>query len=508
MTKKSRQNVSNNLISEGILQEIKSYRPLRLFIKKQKKKGNETNPFALRSKFLQLPTEKQTKYIQKAIDKYIQLLDEKSINEHVQVEGKLFENLLSKTEQKKYFESINAPTKPVNTAAAYYAEVKKQENDNNPKAWKLLSAEKKKHYIQKLNDAKNEYSAQTKNFSENLPEHLKVEYLSFINQAHHGSHVNDNNDENTNPVPIRQRRKSVQSLPENFQLTTNDNQQKLTRIQLDKLHKCKPDILYYEKKVSDDEKPTFINSTAKNAYIRSLFNQLSEKKRHKFILKSTKKWEEYLESNPTISEDQIPTLHLLLGKNDDIHYYFSSLGLPVRPPVSALYLYNNEKQQTNSLQNWTDLSQTTKDEYIKRSSKLKHEYHQKLIEFVEKTLPSDYMKLEFFRNVKYAAKDYDIAIKDQVNEKDDGQLKITQYLVQKQKMDSNVIDDFDRIKQELLSTNLTNEQKKLVEHLGKIMNKYIDETVGDNLLRKIAFSRSTHPFFHIIEYNNCYNGLF
>ncbi|CAF4962514.1 unnamed protein product, partial [Rotaria sp. Silwood1] len=362
------------------------------------------------------------------------------------------------------------------TAAAYYAEVKKQEHDNNARAWKSLSTDEKKPYIQALNDTKNEYSAQTKNFAENLPERLKLEYLSFINQTHHGSHANDNTNESINPVPIHQRRKSVQSLPENLNFSTNDNQQKLTRIQVEELHKCKPNVLYYEKKFSDNEKPTFVNSMAKNTYMRSLFNQLSEKKRHKFILKATTKWQEYLELYPTITEQQIPTIHLLLGKNDDIHYYFSSLGLPARPPTTALQLYNNERQQTDSQQHWADLSQTTKDEYIKRLSKLKHEYHQQFIDFVEKTLPSDYIRLEFFRNIKYAAKDYDIAIKDRINEKDDKQLKITQYLVQKQKPDTNIINEFERIKQELLSTNLTKEQKKLVERLGLIMNKYIDET--------------------------------
>jgi len=285
------------------------------------------------------------------------------------------------------------------------------------------------------------------------------------------------NDDDTNPVPIRQRRRSVQSIPENFQTATSDNQQKLNRIQLENLHKCKPDVLYYEKKIPDDEKPTFTNSTAKNKYIRSVFNQLSEKKRHKFLLKSTKKWEEYLELNSIITENQIPTLHLLLGKQDDIHFYFSSLGLPSRPPVSALLLYNNEKQQTNSQQTWADLSQTIKDEYIKRLSKLKNEYHQKFIEFVEKTLPSDYIRLEFFRNVKYAAKDYELFTKDRVNTKDEGQLKITQYLTSKIK-ETNDINEFDRIKQQLLATQLNNEQKKLVERLGQLMNKYIEETVS------------------------------
>jgi hypothetical protein len=269
----------------------------------------------------------------------------------------------------------------------------------------------------------------------------------------------------------------VQSLPESFKTITSENPQKLDRIQLDELHKCKPNVLYYEKKIPDDEKPTFTTSFAKNNYIRTLFSQLNEKKRHKFILKSTKKWKEYLELNPRITENQIPTLHLLLGKQDDIYYYFTSLGLPSRPPASSSILYKNEKQQTNSQQNWADLPQTIKDEYIKRLSKLKNEYHQKFIEFVEKTLPSDYIRLEFFRNVKHASKDYELFTKDRVNDKDEGQLKITQYLTSKKKENKD-INEFDRIKQQLLTTQLNNEQKKLVEKLGQLMNKYIEETVS------------------------------
>ncbi|CAF4228451.1 unnamed protein product, partial [Rotaria magnacalcarata] len=71
------------------------------------------NPFALRSKFLQLSSEKQIKYYQKSIDKFIQLLDDKDIDVNVQIERKLFEILLTKIEQKKYFESMSAPIKPV-----------------------------------------------------------------------------------------------------------------------------------------------------------------------------------------------------------------------------------------------------------------------------------------------------------------------------------------------------------------------------------------------------------
>ena len=38
------------------------------------------------------------------------------------------------------------------TAAAYYAQAKKQENDDNSKAWKILNADEKKPYIQIFND--------------------------------------------------------------------------------------------------------------------------------------------------------------------------------------------------------------------------------------------------------------------------------------------------------------------------------------------------------------------
>ncbi|CAF0904016.1 unnamed protein product [Adineta ricciae] len=471
MTKKKSAGPSNRFVSGEVLKEIQSCRPLRLFIKKQRKKGNETPPFALRSEFLQTSPEKQLKYFQKAIDKYIQLLDEKDIDERAQIEGQLLENVLSKREQKIYFESLNAPKKPLYNAAAYYAEINKQEHNENAKAWKLLTPDEKKPYTQMLNDAKEEYTAQVKNFTENLPDRLKCEYLSLINPTQTAA---QGSGESTTSESIKQRRKSVQPLPENFQPPTNETtSQKLTRTQLDDLHKCQPSILYYENKVSDDEKPTFANTTAKNTYIRSLFNQLSEKKRHKFILKATKQWEEYLQLHPAVPENQIPTLHLLLSKNDDIHYYFSTLGLPTRPPISALYLYGNERQQTGSQQNWADLSQGTKDEYIKRLTKIKAEYHQNLVEFVEKTLPSDYIRLEFFRNVKFASKDYEAATKDRVPDKDEGQLKITQYLKPKKPIDSGEMSEFDRIKQQLLATSLTNEQKKLVDRLGQVMKKYL-----------------------------------
>jgi hypothetical protein len=83
----------------------------------------------LRGEFLQTSPKKQLKYFQKAIDKYIQLLvrryrwergtsnegyfqDDKEISEQVQIEGQLFENLLTKKEQRMYFESLDPPRKP------------------------------------------------------------------------------------------------------------------------------------------------------------------------------------------------------------------------------------------------------------------------------------------------------------------------------------------------------------------------------------------------------------
>jgi len=38
------------------------------------------------------------------------------------------------------------------TPAAYYTDVKKEENAVNPKPWKLLTTDQKKLYIKRLND--------------------------------------------------------------------------------------------------------------------------------------------------------------------------------------------------------------------------------------------------------------------------------------------------------------------------------------------------------------------
>lgn len=247
---------------------------------------------------------------------------------------------------------------------------------------------------------------------------------------------------------------------------------KLTRSELEELHRCKPSEIYYEKKVSADEKPTFSNSTARNNHLRALFNKLSEKKRKKFVLKAAEKWLEFLEANPSVSERKVPTLHLLLNRNQDILTYFSSLGLPSRPPISAFNLYNSEREQNSTTVAWNDLPQTTKDELIKRVGKLKSDFNENLKTFVEQTLPSDYLRFEFFRNVKTAAKDYQTATKNRQEEKvDDGQLKITKYLRKKNSTQISSKEEFQQIYQKLLATKLNNEQKSLIERLAAIINK-------------------------------------
>jgi len=118
-------------------------------------------------------------------------------------------------------------------------------------------------------------------------------------------------------------------------------------------------------------------------------------------------------------------LHLLLRQSNDIHLYFTSLGLSLCPPIDRLLFYNHGKEETGSQQYWSDLSQTEKDEYRQRLCDLKNEYYQKLVEFVDHVLPLDYMIYEFFLNIKYAIKDYQLAIKDHIIDKNTEQLNIT-----------------------------------------------------------------------------------
>lgn len=330
-----------------------------------------------------------------------------------------------------------------------------------------------------------EYSAQVKNFANDLPERLRTDYLLYAERVPKKSRINsipivNGHDSMTDAQPIRQRRKSLTPLPDSLQLTpvatsstTEDSQLKLTKTQLDQLHKCMPNFLYYDNDVSQDEKPTFTRIMTKNAYIRSIFNQLNEEERLKYILLSIEKWNKFLQLNPNIIENEIPTLHLLLTKNEDIILYYSSIGLPQRPPINSYLLYNLEKEQIDSSQSWTDLSQTERHEYSQQLIELKNEYYQKLVEFVEQSLSTDYMKYEFFRNVKYAIKDYELATKSEIVDKNTGQLNFAQYYMKKIQM-NNDISQFNQIKQRLLSTKLTKEQKTLVEELTQLLYKFIE----------------------------------
>ena len=379
----------------------------------------------------------------------------------------------------------------------------KEENQDDAKAWKSLSAEERKPYVKMLADvsrfhaivlftgsrtfqSRADYSVQIKNFAENLPDRLQPEYLQYAQQSFKNTPVKETTDDESAPK-IRQRRKSAKSVDDDAKSVTHDSEHKLNRPHLDVLYKCKPSELYYEQKVPDEEKPTFDNARAQYSYKRSLFHQLSEKKRKKFIFKGVDLWQEYLHDHPTIAEQQIPTLHLLLGRNEDILFYFTALGLPARPPNSSLVLYNHEKERLGGEEYWADLPQKTKDEYGRNLIKVKNDYYTKFVEFVEKTLPSDYIRLEFFRHVKYAAKDYASATKGHVpkDDVDAGQMKITQFLVKK----TTGTSEFDRIKQQLLATELTNEQKKLVDRLGQVMNRFVNEAVRSSSARRTRAHR-------------------
>ncbi|CAF1395104.1 unnamed protein product [Adineta steineri] len=477
MPRGSRPKPSNKFISDEILKEIKSYRPLCLFINKQKKKGSTDNPFTLRVKFCKLSSDKQARFLQKSVDKYIELLDEKDVDERVQIECKLFDYLLMKGEQKKYFQSINAPAKPPGTTVPFYTQAVKDEHDDET-SWSSLSTAEQQSYKKRRKEAKYEYSAQVRNFANDLPERLRTDYLLYAEQLPYKAQANNTSSsagyDNTNVENlIRQRRKSLTALPDSLQTTTGDDYHpKLTKKQLTILHKCMPNALYYETAISNDEKPAFTKAMTRNAYMRTLFNQLNDEERLTYILKSIKKWNEFLHFNPNVIENLIPTLHLLLAKNEDIILYFQSMGLPPRPPINSYLFFNHEKEEIGSRQSWSDLSSIQKTEYAQQLAEIKNEYYQKLVEFVDQILASDYMRYEFFRNVKYAVKDYELAAKCEITDKNTGQLKLIEYYMLKNEMTNN-LNQFNQIREKLLSTQLTNEQKNLVEDLSQLLYKYI-----------------------------------
>jgi hypothetical protein len=314
-----------------------------------------------------------------------------------------------------------------------------------------------------------------RNFANDLPERLRTDYLSF---AEPKRQKNDNTslmNDYIEPEPIRQRRKSLTALPDSLQTTssTDDVQTKLTRKQLYALHKLMPSTLYYENDVSNAEKPTFTRTMTKNAYVRSLYIQLNDDERLKYINKSIKKWNEFLHSNPNIIENQIPTLHLLLARNEDIVLYFYSIGLPQRPPINSYLLYLG-KDDSDSSEAWANLSQKERNEYSQQLVELKTEYYQNLVQFIEQNLTTDYMRNEFLRNVKYAVKDYELAVKNEIIDINSATWKFLEGYKKKMGM-NNVMNQFNQIKQRLLATNLSNEQKNLVEELTELLYKSIDE---------------------------------
>jgi ATP-dependent Zn protease len=88
------------------------------------------------------------------------------------------------------------------------------------------------------------------------------------------------------------------------------------------------------------------------------------------------------------------------------------------------------------------------------------------VKIVDQILPPDYMRYEFFCNIKYAIKDHTI-------DKNTEQLIIPQYYIEKRAINDDT-NQLNQIKQRLLSTELTNEQINLVEELNQLLHKYIE----------------------------------
>ena len=323
---------------------------------------------------------------------------------------------------------------------------------------------------------------QVKNFAENLPDRLKIDYLRYAELSRKKS-LNDSqistngNSDSDSPGSIRQRRKSLTTLPDslNTSTTTNghsDHERKLSRTQLRELHDCMPSVLYFEEGVPDDEKPTFSTTIARNTHMRTIYKHLSDKQRLRYIRKSIEKWREFLDKHPDLVEEQVPTLHLLLGRAEDIQLYFNSLGFPTRPPNNRLVFYHYEKEELGSQQSWSDLSQVEKDELGQRLAELKVRYYGKLIDFVEKVLPDDYMRYEFFRNVKFAMKDYAMASRNPAIEKRMRRQHGMDYYRHKMAI-QNDMKQFQQIKDKLLSTELTDEQKDLLDQISDLVTRLI-----------------------------------
>ena len=90
------------------------------------------------------------------------------------------------------------------------------------------------------------------------------------------------------------------------------------------------------------------------------------------------------------------------------------------------------------------------------------------------------MRYEFYRNIKYAIKDYELVRKSHIIDKNTEQLNITQYYIQKKTI-NNDMNRFNQIEQWLLSTELTNKQINLVEEFTQLLYKYIESKYKENL---------------------------
>lgn len=222
-----------------------------------------------------------------------------------------------------------------------------------------------------------------------------------------------------------------------------------------------PSVLYFETTVAEDDRPTFTRTMTKNSYIKSIFAQLDEEERLKYITRSMKKWDEFLEDNPSIADRVIPTLRVLLTRNEDVVLYFSSLGLPARPPANSYLLFVRKNEETGLQKSWSDLSDAVKSRYTKHLMELKSVYYEELVHFVDDVLPSDYLRCELFRNVKYLLKDYELATRSRTADKPTDRLEAIEGHMEKIETRKRL----NRIRRKLFATGLSHEQKLLVDEL-------------------------------------------
>jgi cell fate (sporulation/competence/biofilm development) regulator YmcA (YheA/YmcA/DUF963 family) len=333
-----------------------------------------------------------------------------------------------------------------------------------------------------------------KNFAETLPERLRLDYIRCAHvpprkHVQHSDDEGDDDDEQQSTESIRSRRKSLTSLPESLTPTKRQqyrisSEQKLDKAQLEALHRCMPCVLYYDECVLEREKPSFSNALTRNGHIRAIFNQLTDEEKIPYLLQSVDAWKHFLQNEPDIVKQQIPTLHLLFGRIDDVMLYFRHLGFPTRPPANRLVFFNQQRDENAINQTWHQLSPQEKAAYGERLTEIKRQYYQQLIDFVEQTLTSDYMRYELFRNVKFAIKDYQLASKDPNLEKTTRRTCATNFYRYRMAL-KNDLSQFHQIKAKLFSTPLSDEQRDLLEQMSDLVKTMI-ETNASNLMAEEA----------------------